>query len=208
MMSLPTRERWLALAAPFGAVDTNDWYERLMTAYAETQRHYHNGQHITECLREFDRVRATTGNPALVELAIWFHDAVYNPRAHDNEERSADLAVQFLLGHSASTDLCEIVNVLATKHHVARTPDEAMLIDVDLSILGQPLERFAEYEQQIRREYEWVEANVFAQKRAEILRRFLERPRIYSTEHFFARYDTRARENLRWSLAQLSHGHL
>jgi predicted metal-dependent HD superfamily phosphohydrolase len=207
-MNLPERERWVSLATVFGARETNDWYERLTAAYSEPQRHYHNQRHIVECLREFDGARALLQNPARVELAIWFHDAVYAPRASDNEEQSAELAEQFLRSAGASDETCAVVKrlVMATKHHAATTPDEALLIDIDLSILGQDRERFAEYERQIREEYSWVPASVFAEKRSEILQRFLARARIYTSEHFFNRYETRARQNLQWSIRQLGHG--
>jgi predicted metal-dependent HD superfamily phosphohydrolase len=207
-MNSPERERWVSLATVFGAREANEWYERLTAAYAEPQRHYHNHHHIAECLREFDEARSLLQNPARVELAIWFHDAVYDPRASDNEEQSAALADQFLRSAGASDEACAVVKrlVMATKHHAATTPDEALLIDIDLSILGQDRERFAEYERQIREEYSWVPAAVFAEKRSQILQRFLARTRIYASGHFFDCYESRARQNLQWSIGQLGHG--
>lgn len=94
---------------------------------------------------------------------------------------------------------------MATKtHDVSAGSDAALLVDVDLSILGQSAVRFAEYEAQIRAEYEWVATEVFAKKRAEILQRFLARPRLYQTQAFFNRYETQARRNLKESLRLLS----
>ena len=183
-------------------------YQRLLAHYAEPQRHYHTLQHIMECLREFDAARALAQQPRLIEFAIWFHDVIYDPRAHDNEERSAQLAVDCLQAAGAQPGDLERVRglVLATKQHLANTPDEALLIDIDLSILGQGRERFDEYERQIRQEYSWVPETVFVEKRAEVLRRFFDRPRIYSTDHFFTRYEQQARGNLEHSLASLQHG--
>ena len=80
----------------------------------------------------------------------------------------------------------------------------SLLVDVDLSILGQPDERFREYEAQIRREYEWVPEEIFAAKRAEILQGFLARERIYTTDSFFGRFESEARTNLRNSLHHLN----
>jgi len=89
-MSWPGQDRWLRLwraAGAFGA--PAGWYQRLTQAYAESQRHYHNQQHIAECLAEFDAARHLAQQPVALELALWFHDAVYDPKAGDNEEQSA-----------------------------------------------------------------------------------------------------------------------
>src|SRR5687767_6949665 len=89
----PASERWQRPWQAVGARgDAKSWYDRLTAAYAERHRHYHNQQHIAECLAEFDAARHLVRQPEAIELALWFHDAVYNPRAGDNEERSAALA--------------------------------------------------------------------------------------------------------------------
>jgi len=83
------------------------------------------------------------------------------------------------------------------------TADAAVLVDVDLSILGQGEKRFAEYEEQIRQEYDWVPAAIFASKRAEILESFLARKFIFHTDFFRDKYETSARRNLRASINRL-----
>jgi len=96
---------------------------------------------------------------------------------------------------------------MATKaHDPSLQPDAPLLVDVDLSILGKSEERFWEYENQIRLEYDWVPDGTFATKRAEILEQFLARPRIYSTEQFFDRYERRARGNILASVQKLKSG--
>ena len=182
------------------------WYDRLDTLYTEPHRHYHTWFHIAECLREFDAASNLAVRPVAVELAIWFHDAIYEPRAPDNEERSAELATKCMSETALAHDLANPVAqlILATKHHVpSPDPDAAFLLDVDLSILGQPENRFLEYEQQIREEYAWVTEPTFKSKRAEILERFLARERIYLKEWFFERYESSARANLQRSLHHL-----
>lgn len=177
--------------------------------YAQPHRRYHNLEHLADCLREFDRAKHLAADPAALELAIWFHDAIYDPRAADNEERSAELAVDWLGKSQASYALTDSVRrlVLATKSHDASLHvDAPLLVDVDLSILGQPPERFWEYERQIREEYSWVAAEVFAAKRAEILQKFLARPRIFNTEMFFQQMEAQARINLQASVQRLTGG--
>jgi predicted metal-dependent HD superfamily phosphohydrolase len=200
-------ERWTRLwEAATHTVPPTDSYARLMGMYSEPHRRYHNILHIGECLGEFDRARQIATDPTAVELAIWFHDAIYDPRAVDNEERSAELAKDWLTKAHASEALADTVAllVLATKYHDASSnADAPLLVDVDLSILGQHPDRFWEYERQIREEYAWVPAGVFAWKRADVLQRFLERPRIYNTEVFHQRLETQARINLRASIEKL-----
>jgi predicted metal-dependent HD superfamily phosphohydrolase len=202
----PNQERWMHLWQSIGACgDGGHWYEALTQAYAESQRHYHTQQHIAECLAEFDEARHLAKEPRAIELALWFHDAVYDPKAGDNEERSAAIAKQ-CLSDAGLPELATTVAalVMVTKSHESGSGSDAPLMkDVDLSILGQNPERFAEYETQIREEYSFVPNVLFNFKRAQILQRFLDRPRIYSTDHFNGKYEKAARRNLADSIRKL-----
>jgi predicted metal-dependent HD superfamily phosphohydrolase len=206
-MTRPNRSRWQTLWRAFNAIgDPASWHARLIAAYGESARHYHNLRHLEECLTEFDRVRSTIGDPPAVEAALWFHDAVYDPHSITNEEDSAAIAAECLAEANVARATIDLVRqlVLCTKtHEPGGIPDAAVLIDIDLAILGQPPERYWEYEQAIRAEYAWVPDATFAQKRAEILGRFLQRPAICRTEPFRARYETAARTNLETSIARL-----
>jgi len=205
-MNWPGQDRWQRLWQTAGASGNSTiWYERLTQAYAEPHRHYHNQQHIAECLAEFDSARHLPQQPDAVEMALWFHDAFYDPKASDNEEQSAALAKRCLetaeLPQLAAT---VVALVRVTKLHGAEAgPDAALIADVDLSILGQSEERFAEYEAQIRKEYGWVPKPIFSLKRKEILVSFLERQHIYATEFFAAKYEEKARRNLELSIRKL-----
>ena len=171
-----------------------------MAAYAEPQRHYHTQQHLGECLSAFDGALALAEHPAEVEIALWFHDAVYDVKGHDNEQCSADWARDALRDAGVDTGSAQRVHdlVMATRHTaVPSGQDERLLVDIDLSILGAERARFDEYEQQIRREYAYVPGFLFRRKRREILKGFLDRPAIYSTPHFHDRLEARARDNLR-----------
>lgn len=209
-MNWPGPERWLVLCEALGAaVAGRGWYERLAAAYSEPQRHYHTQQHIGECLLELDQAIHLAIRPAEVELALWFHDAVYDPRAADNEERSANLAKQFVTESGLSARFAQRMErlILMTKSHQADADaDEAILLDIDLSILGRAEKRFAEYEQQIRQEFEWVPGAVYAAKRLEIWERFLCRDCIYATEWFREKYERQARINLAGAIERLRHG--
>lgn len=207
-VNAPTLDRW---ARVWGQVvvagDPQFVYQELVSRYSEPQRYYHNLAHLAECIAEFDSARQLAKDPVAVEVAIWFHDAVYDTHAADNEERSAELAKERIAQASGGAGLRESVAalILATKtHDPALHPDAPLLVDVDLSILGKTKERFREYDAQIRREYVWVPVETFKAKRAEILERFLARDRIYATDHFFAKYEQQARTNLRNSIRILT----
>lgn len=181
-------------------------FRDLVAAYSEKHRHYHSLRHIDHCLRELDSVPSLAGDAAEVELALWFHDAVYDPHSSDNEERSADWACALLSRHNVNDARVERVraHILATCHAVAATTADAQLVvDVDLSILGADATAYAVFEADVRKEYRWVPAVLFRRKRAEILESFLERPRICSTEAFHARYELQARQNLAAAIAAL-----
>jgi len=183
-------------------------YERLQAAWQAPARAYHNWRHLEECLSEFDAVRDSFSSCRLdeVELALWFHDAIYDPHAADNEEQSAELAVRLLRSAGAADELISRVAdlILATQAHQA-TPDTSteLLLDIDLSILGKGPTRFWEYEAQIREEYAWVPREVYAEKRCEILQRFLDRERVYLTEPFFEKYEASMRFNLAVAIEKL-----
>lgn len=206
-MSDLSPERWAKLwRAATGSQPPSAIFAGLVASYAAPQRHYHTHQHIVACLDLFDTVRDSAREPVAVELALWFHDVVYDPRASDNEERSAAHAQERLQHCGATSGLVDAVEklILATKHHaVGGHVDAPLLVDIDLSILGQPPERYWEYERQVRAEYAWVPAEIFRVKRAELLQKFLDRPRLYQTSVLFEKLEAPARLNLKRSIAQL-----
>ena len=180
---------------------------QLQASYSEPQRHYHTMQHLGECLAWFAREQAQAERPAEVALALWFHDAVYDVHAHDNEARSADWARDAMRAAGVDAQAAERVHalVMATRHNaVPQGRDAELLIDIDLSILGAPRERFNEYERQVHVEYAFVPEAVRLPKRRAILQRFLDRVAIYATPRMHAQLEARARENLKRSIEALS----
>ena len=184
-------------------------YEQLLRSYAEPQRHYHTLQHLQECLALCSDVPGAVQHFGEVAVALWFHDAVYDVRGSDNEQRSADWAVQALQAAGAPASVQARVHalILATRHDALPAAGDAqLLVDIDLAILGVSPARFAEYAQQIRQEYAWVPEPVFLDKRQAILQSFLDRAQIYSTALFQARLEAQARRNLAEALAALAVG--
>lgn len=178
----------------------------LLGAYAEPQRHYHTQQHLSECLALFELHGRLAEHPAEVEIALWFHDAVYDVKVSDNEARSAAWARQALMQSGVCEERVERVEalIMATRHAVApQGQDQQLLIDIDLSILGAPRSRFDEYEAQVRREYSWVPGMIYRRKRRDVLRGIAQRQHIYSTQALRDSLERSARENLAHSLNAL-----
>jgi len=181
--------------------------QRLVAAYEEPQRKYHTVQHLCECLQLLQTHIDLANEPAEVEMALWFHDAIYNVKANDNEAKSADWAEAELRQAGVGADRIERVkqHILATRHAVLpEGQDQALLIDIDLSILGAPRPRFAEYEAQVRAEYGWVPGFLFRSKRRSVLAEFVARYPIYNTPKLREALERQARENLAYSLEQLA----
>lgn len=173
--------------------------EPLLQAWSQPQRKYHTLQHLLECIGAFESVRAIVPHPAEVELALWFHDAVYDVMRSDNEARSAALARAALERAGVPAESMQLVEglILATRHEaLPGSLDEQFLVDIDLSILGAEEHRFAEFERQIREEYAFVPGFLFRMKRRAILRKFLQREYIYCTPPFRQELEERARRNL------------
>jgi len=188
---------WPAVGARGGGEELRD---ALIARYGEPGRAYHTVQHLRECLGWFERVGGLADHPAEVELALWFHDAVYDVRRHDNEGRSAELAQASLLAADVDARVAARVAslVLATRHRAEpANRDEQVLVDIDLAILGAEPARFAEYDRQIRDEYAFVPPEAYRSKRREVLQAFLDRPRLFATEPMRAALEEAARRNLR-----------
>src|SRR5262245_7191495 len=179
----------------------------LIARYEEPHRGYHTLDHILDCLKEFQSVRSSATEKDAIEMALWFHDAVYDPRATDNEEQSAQLAEDVLRRAKVPDHFIRCVRdlILATRHQaLPELPDAQLLVDIDRAVLGQSAERFDAYETAIRKEYQWVPKKIFGEKRAAILKSFLDRQTIYATPEFQKKYEPTARANLERSIRRLT----
>lgn len=199
-------DHWHAAWSQLGNPPPEGEFERLVAAYGEPGRHHHDRRHLDECFGHMAKVRSRLAHPAEVALALWYHDAVYDPRRSDNEERSAAWAERAIRQAGGPPAAARAVRelILATRHDSPPEPgDPSFLVDIDLAILGAEPARFDEYEAQIRQEYAWVAEDDFRMSRAEVLRRFASRPSIYATESFRQEFEARARANLARSLGRL-----
>ena len=205
---------WSALGRPAPA----RLQAELMTAWSEPQRHYHDQRHLRECLALWARWREHSLRAGEVAIALWFHDAIYDPQAPasgSNELSSAAWAARSLVRTGADSDTAQRVHdlVMATQHGFSQSSapaalessaDTQLLLDIDLSILGSPAERFERYDRDVRKEYAWVPGFRYQAARAQVLQSFLDRPRLYHGEHAVALLEAQARINLTAALSRLA----
>jgi predicted metal-dependent HD superfamily phosphohydrolase len=184
----------------------------LTALYTTPDRHYHGLAHIEALLALAREHRGALSDPDAVEAAIWFHEAIYDSRKDDNEQKSAELAVQRLTGRVAP-DRAERIKAMieaTATHEVPDFGDEAvrrdaaLFLDMDLSILGAPPDRYDAYERAVRLEYAWVADAAWRAGRAAVLKNFLSRPHIFHTGIFRQGCETRARGNIARSLERLA----
>lgn len=173
-------------------------FHMLIDAYSESHRHYHNLQHVAEMLS----VLPECSNA--LYMAVWFHDAVYEPKNHDSEGKSAELAkekcVEMGYSREFSADVASMI--MATKHVAEPSAEEAKLIcDADLSIFASP--RVYEYNEAIRKEYSHIPVEAYLQRRKKVLNSFLSRTCIYHTKEFRDKYEEKARNNLKALVEEL-----
>lgn len=201
-----TEQQWRELMGRLSFPANLDTFEALNAAYDEAHRFYHTAEHIGDCLALLAEYRWLAQHPDNVELAIWFHDAVYEPLATDNEARSAAWAARFLAENGTGIGRVDRVHhlIMATVHDApAREPDARLLVDIDLAILGSDPQRYRRFEADVRKEYRWVPALLFKKARKKILQSFLDRETVYATAALRDRFEAQARVNLTAAIGAL-----
>ncbi len=190
------RSRWINEYPALGAKR----FEELASYYSEPHRYYHTLWHIADFLNEFEEV------PLVLKprerkaacLAVWYHDAVYNPTKNDNEEQSALIAESHLTQAGMSDIIGEVLPlIIATKHiHLPENELEDMIVDADLSILGRDNDKYRHYAHAIRQEYSMYSEKDYRSGRATFMAKFLKRKNLFHTTYFQGKYETMARKNL------------
>lgn len=186
----------------------------LRARYAEPQRHYHTWRHLQEMLTLMEQLDEEMMNPGAVALALFYHDAVYVPGAADNELQSAKLMKKTWCSANESRALTWCIEaermILATKTH--RLPEDgrpnhdcALLLDMDMAVLGYKHQRYVEYSRQIRLEHGEVDLSLYAEKRCAFLDSLHGSP-IFLTERFRSSFEKRAQWNITLEIQALRKG--
>jgi predicted metal-dependent HD superfamily phosphohydrolase len=191
-------ELWKKLSVQFDTRHCNAVFTSLAKFYGDASRHYHCGGHINQCLSKLDEISAVSGYFPTVEIAIWFHDAVYTAGAPDNEENSMIWFRRQTEGHFSAETITEVCGlIMATEHKTPPETDlERITVDVDLSSFSLPFARFIADGKDIRKEFVTLTNNEFILGQNKFLQRLLDRPSFYSTEYFLTHYENYAQENI------------
>ncbi|MBD2768090.1 hypothetical protein IC235_09330 [Hymenobacter sp. BT664] len=206
--------RWHSLTAPLLA-DTarrEAVFQELIAAYEGPARHYHTLQHLDSLLTHL--AAAPLHDAVVVQLAVWFHDMVYQSLRSDNEARSADRARAFLQETTLEPARQQRVAFLIerTADHTQPQPsddnDLLWFLDADLSILGAPEEAYWEYARQVRREYHLVPDLLYRPGRRKVLAKMLATPALFRTLALHAALEVPARRNLAAEIAAWDRGGL
>ena len=198
--------RWQNLMQNLGISENKDTYHVLLKAYSEKHRRYHTGEHINATLNHLDAVADLAGDVSEIEIALWFHDAIYKPFSATNELDSAVWAKEFLSKNGVLQDRIDrVYSLIMATIHTAETEgnDQLLMVDIDLSILGTNPAVYDQFEKDVRYEYKLVPYFLYRKKRKEILVSFLERDRIYKNDFFHTKLEDRARVNLSNAISSL-----
>lgn len=200
-MKAEMQANWNHLTHQVGLKKAADLGRLLLESWSEPHRSFHTLQHLQEVISVLGKLST---DPRLM-LAAWFHDAIYEPTRTDNEARSAAWARDALIAQGAAQADVDFIRmaILETAGHCTRLAEVEALLDADLSILGAPASRYAEYRKSIREEYREVPDSDFRAGRSLFLENMLQRPTIYRTPQGSEWFERQARENLRMEVADL-----
>ncbi len=201
------KNRWDSLAYKYWTTyKADEIWKIIENAYSNPQRYYHNFKHIEAIFLFLDSYLDELEDKDVVAFSVWFHDIVYDFKAKDNEEKSADFAREILKTSSLPIEKNEKVwgYVMATKTHSSNGDTDLMIfLDADLSILTSNRNTYLEYTKQIRKEYSWVDDEAFIKGRREVLKRYLDKGEIFYHHDVRKKFEKIARENIQFEIKEV-----
>lgn len=204
-MSTPLERSWTAVLGD--SPGSLELWSELITRWSEPHRVYHGLAHLSAVLGVVDEFAEHATDPDTVRLAAWYHDAIYDPRRTDNEERSAALAEEQLPGVGVSAarvaGVARLVRLTVSHDPEPADQDGELLCDADLLVLASPPAAYLGYAGAIRAEYAHVSADDFRAGRADVLRSLLDAARLFRLRQL-AGYEDAARRNLAAELTLLT----
>ena len=196
---------WGRHAAPGGGLTPAQVHRELCRRLGGPDRRFHNLNHVEDCLHRFDEVASLLTDPDAVEIAIWFHDAIYVPSDAKNERLSAELFLAQSTGAEPAFRRRVCGLILSTRHQrPACSHDRRFIEDIDLAGFGAPWDEFMRHGALLREEFAAQSDEEYRAGQLNFLRRLAQRRWFFSTDYYRERHETRARENLDRLLAALT----
>lgn len=184
----------------------NQYWAEIVKSYSHKKRHYHTLLHLQHLLNQLNGVKDNIQDWDTLMFTLYYHDIVYNSLKSDNEEKSADLAVERMIKLNCHVEKIESCRkqILATKAHILSDDmDTNYFLDADLSVLGHSWDVYETYYQNVRKEYFIYPDLVYKPGRKKVLKHFLAMNRIFKTDFFFEKYELQAKSNLKRELEVL-----
>lgn len=198
------KNEWYSLVSQYSEDEffIGTLWKELENQYEHKSRSYHNFSHIHNMLIQLEEFGIEISDSQSLKFAIWYHDVIYKSTKKDNELKSAELAGNRLKTfYFEDKGMDTIQNlIISTKKHELILPDNndnAILLDLDLSILGTDWETYEEYIQSIRKEYAIYPNFMYKKGRKKVLKHFLERETLFFTEQYKINFEKQARDNLK-----------
>ncbi|WP_460471802.1 HD domain-containing protein [Emticicia fontis] len=177
----------------------NTYWSEIEKAYMSKDRHYHTLAHLENMLKELIEVRNEINDWNTVLFSLYYHDIVYNVLKNNNEELSAAIAQKRMESIQIPGLIIEncYQHIIATQKHIlSENRDTNYFLDADLSILGKDWVSYQEYTQRVRKEYSIYPDLVYKPGRKKVLNHFLDMQRIFKTDYFYNKYESKAKQNL------------
>lgn len=197
------QNRWNELATHYTDDEAliNKWWNYISDHYSKKSRAYHNLIHLSSMFREMDKHAEKLENSNCLSFSIFFHDVIYKSLRKDNEEKSAEVAIQALTEMTVQKYMIQMCSqqINSTKKHepLERSGNDCLfLIDFDLEILSREWEEYEIYTKQIRKEYKMVPYPIYRNGRKDAMIKFLEKEKIYQTEFYQKEKEESARKNI------------
>ncbi|WP_299258493.1 hypothetical protein [uncultured Aquimarina sp.] len=185
----------------------NSLWNEIVKNHSKKSRHYHNLSHLENLYQNLLSIKQEILDWDIILFSIFYHDFVYNVLKQDNEEQSAQKAIDILITLSIDSEriqLCKEI-ILATKvHQISEHKDVNHFTDADLSILGSTWPDYETYYRNVRKEYKYYPDFMYNKGRIKVLKHFLDMSKIFKTDYFYKTLENQARNNLRQEINLLS----
>lgn len=181
------------------------YWNELEKAYQNNSRAYHNLSHLENMFDEWEQCQIIHQNQQGLEWAIFYHDIIYKATKKNNELKSAQLCEERLKELDIPTDvrsLCFEMIIATQKHQKSDNETINLMLDLDMSILGQSWEAYQTYYEGVRKEYAIYPDFLYHPGRVKVLQTFLQQP-IFHTSFFKDKYEAKAIENIKTEIAFL-----